>query len=246
MLNRIWTFIRFTLTEYIGSGRILVELVATVAFWTLFFRDRGLTPTTTEQFFSLSGLFTLLLTLYSAASLMGLGERPQNYLVLTRPLGRTGYLLGLYLTIVIVIWLMFGLLAGLTLVFNRPLDFAWIELLKGAVPLLFNVALLASLMLLLSSLVLSNSLRLLILALLAIALYSQAWHLWPFFRFIEPIQSLLGWLIYPPLRGFQIAVTRDFSGSNIFVHIAQFILTLLLLLLALVAFRQRDVILRDQ
>jgi hypothetical protein len=246
MLKRILIFTHFTLTEYVRSGRILVELAATSAFWTIFFRDYGLVPVTLEQFFSLSSIFTLLLTLYSVSSLLSLSERPQSYLLLTRPLGRSGYLLGLYVATLIMVGLMFGILVGLTLIFNRPLDFAWLELLKGALPLLLNVALFASLMVLLSPLVLANSLRLLILALLAIALYSQAWHLWPFFRFIEPLQSLLSWPIYPALRGFQLATTRDFSGGNIYVPLAQFGLAFVLLLAALASFRGRDIILHDQ
>ncbi len=246
MLNRIWIFTRFTLSEYVRSGRILVELAATIAFWAVFFRDRGLVPITLDQFFSLGSVFTLLLTLYTVSSLMSLGERPQSYLLLTRPLGRSGYLIGLYTTALLIVGLMFGILAGLMLIFNRPLDFASIELLKGALPLLLNVALFASLMVLLSPLVLPNSLRLLILALLAIALYSQSWHLWPFFRFIEPLQSLLSWPIFPALRGFRLAATRDFSGGNIYVPLAQLALTAVLLLAALASFRQRDIILRDQ
>ncbi len=246
MLNRIWPFTHFTLTEYVRSGRILVELAATIGFWTIFLRDHGLAPIALDQFFSQASVFTLLLTLYSVSSLMSLGERPQSYLLLTRPLGRSGYLVGLYVTALIIVGLMFGLLTTLTLIFNRPLDFAWLELLKGALPLLLNVALFASLMVLLSPLVLANSLRLLILALLAIALYSQAWHLWPFFRFIEPLQSLLSWPIYPVLRGFRLAATRDFSGGNIYVPLAQLALAFVLLLAALASFRQRDIILRDQ
>jgi ABC-type transport system involved in multi-copper enzyme maturation permease subunit len=245
-LRRLWTFVHFTLTEHIRSGRILVELVGTVAFWTVFFRDRGLAPLTLDVFFSLSSIFTLLLTFYTSSALLGLGERPQGYLMLTRPLGRRGYLLGLYLVALIVGLLMFGLLTLLTLIFNRPLDFAVGEFAKGTAPLVLNIALVAALMTLISSLVLSNSLRLLVLALLAVALYSQTWHLSSVFRFIEPVQSALSWLIYPALRAFRLASTRAFGPTDVYVLLAQIALTLLLLGLALFSFSRRDVILRER
>jgi hypothetical protein len=246
MLNRIITFASFTLVEYIRSGRILIELAATVGFWAVFFRDRGIAPIDLAQFFSLSSIFTLLLSLYTATSLLSIGERPQGYLLLTRPLSRTGYLLGLYLVVVILVGLMFALLTGLTLIFNRPFDFTWLDLFAGTLPLLLNVTILAALLILLSSMVLSTSARLLVLALLAIALYSRAWHLRPEFRYIEPLQSLLSWPIYPALSGFRLSMTRDFSGIDRFTPIAQILLAVLLMAWAIAAFKRRDIILRDQ
>jgi ABC-type transport system involved in multi-copper enzyme maturation permease subunit len=97
-----------------------------------------------------------------------------------------------------------------------------------------------------SSLALSNSLRLLLLALLAITLYSQTWHLSPVFRFIQPVQSALSWLIYAPLRAFRLASTRDFGSTDVYVFLAQIALTLVLLGLALFSFSRRDVILRER
>ncbi len=94
------------LTEYIRSGRILVELTLAVAFWGLFFQNpRGFV--TLNQVFQLSGIFTLLLTLYTTSAMLSLADRPQGYIVLTRPLGRRGYLLGLYIASVLVVWVAF-------------------------------------------------------------------------------------------------------------------------------------------
>ncbi len=109
MLYRLGTFARFLFIEYVRSGRILVELGSTVAFWTVFFRDRGLAPLMLNVFFSLSSIWMLLLTFYTASALLGVAERPQGYLLLTRPLGRRGYLLGFPIVAVVVALLMFAL-----------------------------------------------------------------------------------------------------------------------------------------
>lgn len=243
LLRRIWTFARFTLTEYVRSGRIVIELVATILFWGLFLRQY---PVALDQFFSLTGIMTLLLTLYTTTSLLSLGERPQGYIILTRPLGRNGYLLGLYIVALMIVALMFVIVAALTRIFNPPFDWALVEVLKGAAPLLLNVALVAALMVLLSSMVLTNTLRLLLLAVLAIALYSNAWHLSPAYRFVGPFQSIFSWPVYPAIAGFKLATTRDFSNGQIYVPLAQLALTVLLLSLALSSFKRRDIILRNQ
>jgi hypothetical protein len=94
--------------------------------------------------------------------------------------------------------------------------------------------------------VLSNTLRLVVLAVLAVALYSQAWHLSPIFTYIRPLQSLFSLLVYPAIAGFRLATTREFGDNAIAVPIAQFALTVLLLSLALSSFRRRDIILRNQ
>jgi ABC-type transport system involved in multi-copper enzyme maturation permease subunit len=249
-LRRIWTFAVFTFAEYVRSGRIVIELAATVLFWTLFLRQF---PVGLDQFFSLTGIFTLLLTLYTTASLLSLGERPQGYVMLTRPLGRAGYLLGLYAVALFIVLIMFVLVVGLTLIANRPLDllgtsasFMLSELGKGALPLLLNVGLLGALMVLLSSLVLSNVWRLALLAVLAIALYSNAWNLSPLFPYIQPLQSLFSWPIYPAIAGFRLATTREWSGAAPYVMLAQLAMTVLLLSLALSSFKRRDLVLRNQ
>jgi len=246
MLYRLVTFVRFLFVEHVRSGRILVELGGTIAFWTVFFRNRGPAPLQLDVFFSLSSIWMLLLTFYTASALLGVAERPQGYLLLTRPLGRRGYLLGFYVVAVMVALLMYALITLLTVVINRPLDWSVIEWAKGSVPLVLNIGLVAALMTLMSSLVLRNSQRLVVLALLAVILYSQTFHLRSFFRFIQPIQSALSWLIVPPLRAYQLATTRVFESTDLFVLLGQIGLTAVLLGLALWAFSHRSVILRER
>ena len=240
-LRRITTFTRLTLSEYIRSGRILIELTLAVAFWGLFFQKYfGFSLT---QVFHLSGIFTLLLTLYTTSSMLGLADRAQGYIVLTRPLGRRGYLLGVYAAAVLVVWLAFALIVILTLFVNRPVDFTWRDLLLGSVPTMLNVALVAALMVLISSLVLKNVPRLLLLAALAIALYSNSWPQVRSNRFLASLQSIFSWLLVPGMKGYQLAESRVYAGGGGAVLLAQLALTVLLLSLALIAFARRDLIL---
>lgn len=246
MLYRLVTFVRFLFAEHVRSGRILVELGATTAFWAVFLRSSLSSPLTLDVFFSTASIFTLLLTFYTASALLGIAERPQGYLLLTRPLGRRGYLLGFYIVAVIVALLMYALLTVLTFIFNRPLDWSVIEWAKGSLPLVLNIGLVAALMTLMSSLVLRNSQRLAVLAVLAVTLYSQTFHLRSFYRFIQPVQSALSWLIVPPLRAYRLATTRVFESTDLFVLLGQIGLTAVLLGTALWAFNRRSVVLRER
>ncbi len=241
MLRRINIFTWLTLKDYARSGRILIELTLAVAFWGLFFQKYA--GFTLSQVFHLGGLFTLLLTLYTTSSMLGLADRAQGYILLTRPLGRRGYLLGIYVAAVLVVTLAFALIIVLTLFVNRPVDFTWRDLLLGSVPTLLNVALLAALMVLVSSLVLRNVPRLLLLAALAIALYSNSWPQARANRVLAALQTTFAWLLMPGMKGYQLAETRIYAGGGAAILLAQLAMTVLLLSLALIAFARRDLIL---
>jgi hypothetical protein len=240
--RRIAVFTRMSLSEYLRSGRILIELTLAIAFWGLFFQNpRGFL--TMSQVFQLGGIFTLLLTLYTASSMLSLGDRPQGYLVLTRPLGRRGYLLGLYTAAVLVVWAALALVVVLTLLVNRPIDFGWRDMLLGSVPTMLNVALLAALMMLMSSMVLRNTPRLLLLAVIAVALYTNSWPQLRANPVVSALQMAASYLLVPAMRGFQLAQTRAFGNGGIFIMIAQVAMTVLLLSVALLTFVRRDLIL---
>lgn len=244
-LRRILIFTRLTLTEYARSGRILIELAAGVAFWGIFFQNSAVLLSL-QQVFQLSGIFTILLTLYTTASMLSLGDRAQGYIVLTRPLGRRGYLLGLHAAAVLVVWLTYVVIVVLTAVVNRPVDFTFRDLLLGSLPTMLNVMLLAALMILLSSLVLKNVPRLLLLAVLAIALYSNSWPQARANRLIATLQSTFSWLLVPAMKGYDLAQTRSYGGGGVAILVAQLAMTVLLLSLALSAFARRDLILSSR
>ena len=241
-LQRIATLTRLSLTEYMRSGRILIDLTLAIAFWGLFFQNpRGFV--TLDQVFQLSGIFTLLLTLYTTSAMLSLGDRPQGYVILTRPLGRRGYLLGLYCAAVRVVFLAFLVILGLTVAVNRPVDFGARDLLLGSIPTLLNVALLGALMILLSSLVLKNTPRLLLLAAIAIALYTNSWPQARSNRLLSSLQAIFSWLLIPAMRGFQLAQTRTLADGGLAILFAQVAMTVLLLSLATIGFARRDLIL---
>jgi hypothetical protein len=244
-LRRILIFTRLALTDYARSGRILIELAAGIAFWGIFFQNSAVLLSL-QQVFQLSGIFTILLTLYTASSMLNLGDRAQGYIMLTRPLGRRGYLLGLYGAAVLVVWLTYIVILVLTTVVNRPVDFTLRDVLLGSLPTLLNVMLLAALMILLSSLVLKNVPRLLLLAVLAIALYSNSWPQARANRLIATLQSAFSWLLVPAMKGYDLAQSRSYSGGGAAILVAQLAMTVLLLSLALSAFTRRDLILSSR
>ena len=94
---RVWSFTTFQFAEYVRSGRIVIELVATVPF---------LAPSAPVPGASRAILFARRRpdSADDAVHVHG-AARPRpvaaGYVLLTRPLGRSGYLLGLYLVTVI-------------------------------------------------------------------------------------------------------------------------------------------------
>src|SRR5262245_8552820 len=110
-ITRTLRFVAFTLVEYARSGRILVEFLATMVFFYLFFR-RSTSPMQGGYFFSAASLFTLALSFYTTSAMMGLGDRPQGYVLLVRRLSRASYLIGLYLAALAIIAGLYGLLSA--------------------------------------------------------------------------------------------------------------------------------------
>src|SRR5262245_9651303 len=107
-LTRTIRFVIFTLTEYARSGRILIELLATLVFFYIFLW-RGIAQP--DYFFTTASLFTLVLTFSPIAAAQNLGDRPQGYLILVRMIGRGAYLLGLYLTAMLVVLALYVLIS---------------------------------------------------------------------------------------------------------------------------------------
>ncbi|HWQ12223.1 MAG TPA: hypothetical protein VNL77_05455 [Roseiflexaceae bacterium] len=247
-LARTLRFTAFTLVEYARSGRILVELAATVAAFYLFFR-RWDTPMQPEYFFSTTGLFTLALTFYTASTVLGLGDRPQGYLVLARRLGRAGYLLGLYLAVQALIWGVYGALSLGVALYNPVQGLGLRGWLLGTAPLLLNVALLSALLVLLAPMVLSTGWRLAILAVVALA-FSGNLIGGPTLATLPPalataldvLRTIFSTPLLPAFTGFALAVSRDYSGISVVIPLAQLSLTLGLLSLAIYTFSRRELI----
>jgi hypothetical protein len=247
-ISRTLRFAAFTLVEYARSGRILVEIAATVAVYYIFFR-RWTTPMPPEYFFSTAGLFTLALTFYTASTVLGLGDRPQGYLVLARRLGRAGYLLGLYLATLAIVSALYGAVCLGVALLNpvANLDLAGWAL--GTLPLLLNVALLSALLVLLAPMVLSTGWRLTILAFVALAFSGNliggptlATMPATLATALDVLRTIFSTPLLPAFTGFALAVSRDYSGISAVVPLAQLSLTLGLLALAVYAFSRRELI----
>ncbi|RRR75264.1 MAG: hypothetical protein EI684_05185 [Candidatus Viridilinea halotolerans] len=243
-------FTWFTLLEYLRSGRVVLEIIALILVYAIFFRR----PMASDYFFSVLGIFTPVLTLYTMSTLISLGDRPQSYVLLARGLGRTTFLLGLFLSACAVIAGTYGALSLLVVVLNPPSDLTIIDWMLGTLPLWLNIGLLAALLLMLSPLVFTTSWRLFVLGLIALAFSSnfiggQLMQSIPELLqlVLRATQAILGGPLVPAFYGFQLAVTRDYGNSTALANIfAQASLLMALLGLALYAFARRDLIFSSQ
>jgi hypothetical protein len=241
-------FAAFTLVEYARSGRILIDLLAGVIFFYLFLRRFDSSPTP-EYFFSINSLFTLGLSFYTASAIMGLGDRPQGYLILSRRLGRGGYILGLYLAILAVVWGIYVLVSLATRIYNPVDGLALLGWLQGSLPLLLNVALLNALLILLAPMVLPATGRLAVLALVAIAFSGNlisgqtlAGLPGPLTTAISVLRTIFSTPLLPAFTGFSLAVNRQYDMVAYAILFAQLSLTLGLLSLAVYVFSRREII----
>lgn len=246
-LVRTAHFMRFTLTEYARSGRILVEVLLTIAAFYLFLSRYTITA---EYFFTTTGLVTLGLVFYTTSTLMGLGDRPQGYLILATRLGRSGYLLGLYLAALVVELGAYGLLSAGVALLNPIPEFSVRDWLLGSVPLLLNVALLGALLTLLAPMVLTSGWRLFILALVAIAFsgnliggptLATMWT--PLATLLSVLRTIFSTPLLPAFTGFALSISRDYSGVNVIIPLTQLLLAVGLLTLAVYAFARREIML---
>ena len=131
LLSRLLRFTGFTLLEYLRSGRALIEAVAAAVFFYFFLLQRDGSSLEAQKFFSLTGLFAIALTIYTMSSMVGLGDRAQGYLLLTRRLGRIGYLLGFYFAGVVVVSAAYGVISLLTAFLSRIPDLTLRDWLLG-------------------------------------------------------------------------------------------------------------------
>jgi ABC-type transport system involved in multi-copper enzyme maturation permease subunit len=247
---RLLRFTGFTLLEYLRSGRVAIEVIAVLATWFIFLR-RSMNA---EYFFSVAGVFTPALTLYTMAAFIGLGDRPQGYVLLSRGVGRITFLLGLFLGASTIVAGAYGVICLIVAVLNQPVDLTLAGWLQGTLPLLLNIGLLAALMLMLSPLVFPTGWRLFVLGLIALAFSSNfiggtLLEAMPgaLRALLRAAQALLGGPLVPAFYGFQLAVTRDYSTPTAYANLlAQASLLVSLLGLAAYAFSRRDLIFSSQ
>lgn len=241
-------FAAFTLVEYTRSGRILIDLMAGVIFFYLLLRRFDTSPMP-DYFFSVTSLFTLGLSFYTASAIMGLGDRPQGYLILARRIGRGGYVIGLYLAILAIVWGIYALIS-LVVAFYNPVEGldlrGWLQ---GTLPLLLNIALLNALLTLLAPMVLPATGRLAVLALVAIAFSGNlisgqtlAGLPAPLTTAINVLRTIFSTPLLPAFTGFALAVNRQYDVVAYAILFAQLSLTLGLLSLAVYVFSRREII----
>ncbi len=250
---RTLRFTGFTLLEYLRSARILLELIAAATFWYIFLRRSG-QSIDAEYFFTVTGVFAPALTLYTMSAVIGLGDRPQGYVLLVRKLNRAQYLIGLFASALAIVSGVYGLVCLTSAFLNPPTNLTLAGWGLGTLPLLLNAALLSALLLMLSPLVFSPGWRLFVLGLIALA-FSGSFISGPFLDslpvtvidVLRAVQAVLGAPLVPAFYGFQLSMTRDYSTIAAPVNLlAQLMLLISLLGLAIYAFSRRDLIFSAQ
>ncbi len=247
--RRTIIFALFVLSDYLRSWRFLAESLVGFAVYGLFLFPQGADPLDAARFFSVSGLFMLVQAAYSTWIIVGLGRRAQGYVILSRPLGRSGYLIGHYLAS--VAWTV-TLYTGLSLVVfavylagKTPIGFSLESWLLGVLPLALDAAVVAAYVTLVTPLVLTSWLRLLALALLALALSTEV----GVFNSLEMgwilvrLHEVMGFFLLPVAAGFGLAVQRSYTLASGWIFGSQLLSVLLLLVLAVIAFGRRETIL---
>lgn len=251
-LARTFHFIRFTLIEYRRSGRIMVDVVAGGIFFYVFLmmhKDGGHPGVDAEHFFTMTGIFTLVLSVYTMSATLSLGDRPLSYMVLSRKLGRSNYLIGLYFSALLVVVGLYVMMSVVALVFTYVDGLSIFPWVFGSIPLILNIALFMALLLLLSPMVFPTGWRLFVLSLFALAFSGN------FFTgaarsampemlntMLSSLQTILSWPLVPAFSGFALSVSQRFDTYALVVIIAQVSLLISLLGLAIFAFSQREII----
>ncbi len=247
--RRTLVFALFVLTDYIRSWRFLVEFLVGFAVYGLFLFPQGRDPFDPPRFFSVSGLFMLVQVAYSTWVIVGMGRRAQGYVILSRPLGRGGYLVGHYLASVAWAVILYSglnlVVLAVYLVAKNPIDLSVEMWLLSTLPLVLNAAIVAAYVTLITPLVLTNWLRLVALALLALALSSEVAEFgnlemgW----IVARLHELVGFILLPAAAGFGLAVQRSYTPASAWILGSQLLVVLALLALAIFAFSRRETIL---
>lgn len=249
--RQIWAWTRFTFSEYLRSGRILVEIGLLMVFAYLFLRKPNIEARLdATQFFSMTAVFVLAQTIYTTSVLMNMGSRAQGYVILARPLGRKGYLMGLFLVAVLIGVGNFLLCSIVVSLINLPVRWNLVIWGAGALPLILDIGLVAALVVLFSGLVLTSGWRLILLGIVALASLGNSDIFGNLFalestagKLLAVVRTLVGIPLTPLMAGFELATQRLYSPQTIAIILGQITLLVAVLAFAMVAFDRRDIIL---
>ncbi|WP_028457598.1 hypothetical protein [Chloroflexus sp. Y-396-1] len=242
----------FFLLEYLRSGRFLLELSLVIACFVVFLRPTG-TPIRADNFFTVSALFGPVLAVLITSAIIGLGDRPQAYIILAHSISRGVYLISLFCAACAAVLIMYGILCLLVALFNPVAELDLIKWFLATLPLSLNIGLISILTLLLSPLILGTGWRLFVLALIALALSSnviggpllnQIEEINPFLiTLLRAVQTLLSGPLVPIFYGYQLSIIGNFDNASAWANLlAQGSLLLAFLGLAYYAFNRRDLI----
>lgn len=249
-IYQIAVIARLMLREYLRSGRILVEIIGiAVAVWLFLWPNGAIKALDPVLFFGISSVIMFFLAAYSSFAISRAGRHPAAYLLLSRQPGRHGYLLGLFAAISIIILIAYTELCLLVMLiwFFHSGTISLQSWLFGSVPLLVNTLIVATFVLLITPLVMSNRPRLIMLALLVIMVSREADLFGPGTQTssLAPLLSLMRAPLLPVVGGVALA-TQQTSAEGAWLLIAsQLGLCAMILIGAVWAFMRRELILQE-
>ncbi len=232
-----------TIAEYLRSLRWLVEFGLAALAYVLYFRQPGLDA---QGFTTGLHLFGGICVAVAAQGIYAMADREQGMLLLTRRIGRSGYLLAHLLTVVIIAIAGCGLLSAAVALTAPVAGLTLADWGFAVLPLVLNIVLLAAMVLLLTPLVLAPGWRLLILlaAMLAfsgtlIGGQTLAALPAPLVLLLDVLRTIFAVPLLPFFSGYEIGVTGDRANAPVLLA-TQSLMALGLVALVLTIFARRD------
>ena len=243
-MRSIFTITGHTISEHLRSWQFLAELLPAAAIVAIFFKyqsDKG----TYNEFAAIIGAYTVLQAIITTALIFTSATRARSYPVLARLTTRWPFYVGKLLAAILLVFATYALLLAYLLP-TRLLTFApeqnpWLYLAVGSGAMLLNVVTISAITALAMPLISRSVVRLTILGLLALSVFSYSVADVPTqLRFlVAPFNALT----FPMLFTYQLAHNPEYQSWTLLALATNLLYLLIALLLARYFFSRRELLL---
>jgi hypothetical protein len=243
-MRQIFTLTGHTLSEHFRSWQFLAELLPPAAIIALFFKYVSQSGNY-DQFAATIGAYLILQSVLTTALIFAQANHARSYTVLAHLASRWPFFVAKLLASILLVFASYVLLLAYLLP-TRLLSFApgenaWFDLLLGSGAMLLNVVTICAITALVMPLVSGSTLRLLILTLLALSVFSYSVADIP-----QPLRFLaapFNALTFPFLFTYQLAHHPEFQPWTPLALATNLLYLVLALLLARFFFSRRELLL---
>ncbi len=243
-MRSTFTITGHTISEHLRSWQFLAELLPAAAIVAIFFKyasDKG----TYNEFAAIIGAYTVLQAVFTTALIFASATKARSYPVLARLTTRWPFFIGKLLAAILLVFATYTLLLAYLLP-TRLLSFApdqnpWFYLPVGSGAMLLNVVTLSTITALAMPLVSRSAVRLTILALFALSVFSYSVADVPTqLRFlVAPFNALT----FPFLFTYQLAHNPAFESWTPLALATNLLYLIIALLVARYSFSRRELLL---